>query len=113
MSVLGVTSPHWASKMLGTDYDLFESPTGMRGLAKEDGNRLDILAVDATDEGKGQFRNFIVQCKKEFQEIYVWEVWNDVVANALERYGFRRVTEFRIDAHVDGWKWEQHKRKDE
>lgn len=107
MSVLGVTSPYWASELLGTDYDLFESPTGIRGLAKENGDRLDILAVDTTEEGKGQFRNFIIQCKKEYQEIYVWEVWNLIVEQALERYGFEYVKEFQIDKEVEGLMWKR------
>lgn len=107
MSVLGDTIPDIISAILGTGYLRFQSPMGMNGLAKEEGIHLHILAVDASEKGKGQFREFIQQCKNEYEVISLWEVWNPIVETALQRYGFQRVEEFRIDAVVKGWRWEK------
>ena len=111
MTVLGNTTPDFVSKILGTGYLRFQSPTGINGLAKEEGSHLHILAVDATQEGKGQFRAFIKRCKHEYKSVSVWEVWNPVIEKALERYGFHRVKEFQIDAEVEGWRWKTKSRR--
>lgn len=105
MAVLGITMPDFVSDILGTGFMRFESPTGISGLAKTDDTRLDILAVDATTPGFGQFREFIKQCKSEYESIYIWEVWSPIMHSALERYGFHQIKEFQIDADVEGWRW--------
>jgi hypothetical protein len=89
MSILGVLSPDPFSLLLGTGYERFESPTGLQGLARTSGKRLDLLAVNATEPGRGQFRAFIGQAKHEFETICVWEVWNPLLDLVLQRYGFR------------------------
>jgi len=94
MSVLGITKPDVISELLGTGFHRFYSLTGINGLAKmisED--RLDILAVDATNPGTGQFRAFIEQAKREFATIYLWEVWNPILAEILQRYDFQTCTQ--------------------
>ncbi len=97
MSVLGTTEPHWASAMLGTGYEQFHSPTGINGLAKVNGDRVDILALDARDPGSGQFRTFMDQCKQEFETICIWEVWSPVLRSVLPRYGFSPFSEVDKD----------------
>lgn len=79
--------------MLGTGYSKFESSLGVHGLAKVSEARIDILAVVATKPGKGQFRRFIAAAKNAYQTVVVWEDWNPIVTAALQRYGFRRVSE--------------------
>ena len=89
MSILGVLRPDPFSALLGTGFERFESPTGLHGLARTSGKRLDLLAVNATKPGSGQFRAFIAQAKREFETICVWEVWNPLLDLVLPRYGFR------------------------
>ena len=101
MRVLGQTESHWASAMLGTGYEQFHSPTGINGLAKVNGDRVDILALDARDPGTGQFRIFMDQCKREFETIYIWEVWNPTLRHVLARYGFLPVTEKDLDTEEE------------
>ena len=98
MGVLGITKPDLVSELLGTGFRRFYSSTGINGLAKMIGeDRLDILAVDATNPGTGQFRVFIEQAKKEFATIYLWEVWNPILAETLQRYGFQACTQVDKD----------------
>ncbi len=106
MSVLGITMPDPAGQLLNTGYDRFESETGIHGLAKSEENRLDILAVVAMEEGTGQFREFIKQCKAEYTTVCIWEVWNPQLQEVLPRYGFQRTTEFQVDEVTHGWRWD-------
>ena len=105
MSVLGTTTTSIVSKMLGTGYSNFESPSGVRGLAKTDGDRLDILAVESDIQGAGQFRLFIRLCKQEFRSIYVWHVLNPHMNAILRRYGFLPIQETHDGEVLNGYRW--------
>ncbi len=89
MSVLGATEPHFIGRVLGTGYERFYSETGMNGLAREDGDRLNLLALDASNPGTGQFREFIEQAKKEYKTICIWHVSHEWLKLKLLEYGFR------------------------
>ena len=91
--VLGLTNPDPVGELLGTGYLRFQSPSGIDGLAKENGDRLDLLAVNALVPGIGQFRRFIQRCKREYETICIWEVWNPMLHEILQRYGFRAYSE--------------------
>ncbi len=108
MSVLGATAPDPFGQILGTGYDRFKSPTGMNGLAKVSANRIDILALDATIPGTGQLRNFIDQCKREYETVCIWEVWNPWLHEVLRRYGFRALREADPDTgeELDGYRYD-------
>ena len=95
--VLGELTPDPISVLLGTGFVRFASPTGMNGLAKVHGERLDILALDATAPGTGQLRAFIDQAKREFDTICVWHVWNPLLDGILQRFGFRACVEIDRD----------------
>lgn len=69
-------------------YSAFQSSTGLNGLAKIENGTLSLLAVNATKERTGQFRQFIRQAKWKYKEIEVVEVWNEELRSALLRYGF-------------------------
>ncbi len=88
MSVLGTTYPDPFGAILNTGFERFNSPTGINGLVRVEGGQLEILAVDATKPGTGQFRKFMKQCKQEYEAIIVWEVWNKGLEQVLVRYGF-------------------------
>jgi len=88
MNVLGETHVDIISQLLNTGYERFSSPTGINGLAQIIDGGLDILAVDAGHPGTGQFREFIHQCKIEFDQVVIWEVWNEMLPEVLQRYGF-------------------------
>lgn len=75
-------------KILGTGYNRFSTDHGIKGLAKVNHTRLDLLAIVASRPGTGQFRDFIEDAKKHFDEIVVWEVWNKNLEATLLRYGF-------------------------
>jgi hypothetical protein len=87
-------------------YNRFETPHGVRGLASVTGDRLDILSVEASVPGCGQFRRFIASAKKAFSTISVWEEWNPLLGDILKRYGFRNARILYSDGSAsDGWKW--------
>src|SRR5438094_739910 len=92
-SILGTRIPDWASMTLVTGYFRFKSAIGVKGLAKDDAVRLDLLAVQSTNPGTGQFKRFIEAAKQEYQIICVWHDWNPMLGPMLERYGFRRYSE--------------------
>ena len=106
-SFMGTRKVDPAGQILGTDYDRFESLLGIDGLAKETGDRLEILAVLARNAGTGQFRRFIAECKRHYKTVCIWEDWNPLVADALLRYGFRRSSTHTVEGELlIGWKWE-------
>lgn len=105
-SILGARSPDWAADVLGTGYNRFESPLGVKGLAKDDAVRLDLLAVESTTPGTGQFKRFIKAAKQEYQIIWIWLDWNPILGPILERYGFRRYSEQWNDEELIGLRWD-------
>ncbi len=107
MSVLGQIWTDRIGALLGTNYKRFKSPTGLNGLAKSSGDRLDILAVDATQPGTGQFRRFIKRAKQEYKTICIWEVWNKDLEGILGRYEFNPCDENDPDTHehLTGYRW--------
>lgn len=111
LPVLGPVEPDPIGLILGTGYMRFEAPCGVDGLAKTDaieGGRIDILAVHARTPGKGQFREFIQQCKQHYGTICVWEDWNPAIGPALQRYGFTPETEIQGNGEaVNGWRWDR------
>lgn len=88
MSVLGTTSPDPVGVMLGTRMDRFVSPTGIEGLARATGDRLDVLAVVNPTSESGRFRAFIAAAKIEYKTICVLAIGNRAIYSALLRYGF-------------------------
>lgn len=90
--------PDPVGKMLGTRFDQFRSNVGIDGLARYNGNgMIELLAVHARTPGKGQFRRFIANLKKEYKTICVWEISNPLLETVLPRYGFKR--EVTIDSN--------------
>jgi hypothetical protein len=77
-------------------------------LAKENGNRLDLLAFNALIPGLGQFRRFIQRCKREYETICIWEVWNSWLPEVLQRYGFRAYSEMDRDTGepLEGYRYD-------
>jgi|SRR3974390_1069904 len=98
--MLGPNSLHWASKLLKTHYREFHSPFGIDGLAKETngGKTLSILAVHTQQRRQGRFRSFMEEAKKEYTEIFVWEISNPILENALKRYGFSHTSHTEWDS---------------
>lgn len=105
--VLGILDDDPIALVLGTGYMRFSSPSGIDGLAKRDGTRLDILAVIATKPGTGQFRKFISRCKVRFETVCVWHDFNPQIGEALARYGFHPETDIAADGEtLTGWRWD-------
>lgn len=99
MSALGTISPDPVGVMLGSNMKRFTSPTGLEGLARDNGDRLDVLAVINPTKMTGCFRAFISQAKLEYKTICVLAVDNHIVRSALLRYGF--VADVEIDQFGD------------
>jgi hypothetical protein len=88
VSVLGKTFPDPMGLILVTRFERFTSPTGIEGLARATGDRLDVLAVINPTEERGRFRAFIAQAKSEYRTICALHVENPALHSALLRYGF-------------------------
>lgn len=102
--VIGETIP-WRPE-LGDVFQAFSTPT-IHGLAFVKGDRLDILAVSASNPGHGDFGRFLRECMKSYRTIGIWEIWNGSLAAMLRRYGFRDVKEV-IDADLcTGMRWDK------
>lgn len=91
--VIGALRPYrLAAEVLGegaiTGFELFESDTGVGGLAKVNGSELHILALHSNIEGVGQFRDFIAKCQQHYQFIRLWTIMNELLPSILARYGF-------------------------
>ncbi len=108
MTPLGKTHLAPVSAILGTSFHEFNSPYGIEGLAWDQVERVDILAVLARKPGTGQFRSFIKACQEHWTEINVLEDWNPMVGEALARYGFKRFERSEWDGEkVKGWQWKK------
>jgi hypothetical protein len=105
-SVLGVLTLDWAGMMLGTGFNRFTSPFGVKGLAKDDAVRLDLLAVESTIPSTGQFKRFIQAAKEQYQIICIWHDWNPGVGPMLQRWGFQRYREQWQGEDLIGWRWD-------
>lgn len=107
-TILGELTLDPVSQVLGTGYLRFQSPTGIDGLAKVKENRLDLLAFNALVPGVGQFRRFIGRCKREYETICIWEVWNPWLHEVLQRYGFRAYSEVDrdTDERLEGYRYD-------
>lgn len=101
LTLLGKKSHQVFGVYIGKEYYNFESPTGLCGLCKCTKERIDLVAVYASQKGQGQCRDFIAQAKKNWKEIRVLEIWNYDLADALNRYGFKK---FEENGEV-GMKW--------
>lgn len=77
---------------MNTGYQRFTHTSGVQGLAKVTGKRLDLLAVVSSHPGAGEFRAFIADAKKHFDVIAIWEIWEPLLDGILQRYGFTRTT---------------------
>lgn len=75
-----------------------------------EGDRIDILALDARDPGTGQFRTFMDQCKREYETICIWEAWNVVLREVLLRYGFRFCSEVQKGESLKGYRYDAGQR---
>lgn len=92
--------------MLGTHFCRFQSATGVKGLAKDDAVRLDLLAVESSSPGTGQFKRFIEVAKQQYQIICIWHDWNPMLRPMLERWGFRRYSEQWNGEDLIGLRWD-------
>lgn len=106
-AILGIISPDPVALELGTGYSKFHSPAGTKGLAKEQGDRLDILAVESQTPGTGQFKSFIEGCKAQYSTVCVWLDWNPEIGQRLSKWGFSRVREQQLDEVLEGWRWDE------
>jgi hypothetical protein len=86
-------------------FQAFRTPS-IHGLAAVRGDRLDILAVAATNPGHGDFSRFLDECQKNYQTIGIWEIWNGSLAVMLRRRGFREVREELDGDLVSGLRWD-------
>lgn len=95
-------------KILGTQMMKFESVCGVGGLARENGDCIELLAVASFIEGKGMFRDFIALCKQHYKTICIWHVDNPKLPPALLRYGFQ--PDLMIDRFgftMKGFRWDK------
>lgn len=101
--------PDPIANMLGTRFNRFETAVGIEGLAREDHpEKIEVLAVASTDEGKGQFRSFIELLKQHYKIICIWHDMNPILTEALKRYGFEHeVTVDEFGELLTGWRWER------
>lgn len=108
MNPLGELQPDGVSLILGTGMSQFVSPYGVAGLAKITDKRVDILAVQAAIPGTGQFRRFIHECKKEFDFIGIWAIFNPVLISILHRYGFHPYQDVFVGGEIiEGMVWKK------
>lgn len=98
---------------LGTGYGRFESPFGIHGLARiKTPGKLELLAVAANEQGKGNFRKFIAACKECYDCICIWECWNPLLDEILPRYNFWHAQQIDNDGErVKGWRWSKAREK--
>lgn len=113
-AVLGETRPDPIGEMLAemfktenTGFIQFQNSFGISGLAKEVDGTLEILAVEASEPGTGQFRKFINLAKNTYPRILILEVWNKTLDKTLERYGFTKWEAVEEGEKLTGREWKK------
>lgn len=95
--------------LMDTGFTSFVSLAGCHGLAKEDPETrtLDVLAVNATRPGTGQFRRFVAQAQASYDRVRFWhELYTTPHSSqALKRYGFTPWMVVVGNESVNGWEW--------
>ncbi len=86
---------------------LFESPFGISGLAREENSFLEILAIEASQPGTGQFFRFLRRAQAFYSEILILEVWNPRFDKRLEALGFEKTEIEREGEKITGRVWKR------
>lgn len=81
------------SKIKGVDaspYMNFESPYFVDGLVYEmhAGKTVNFLAINSKFPGNGDFRKFMIELKKTYDFILIWDILNPVFLEILHKYEF-------------------------
>jgi hypothetical protein len=105
LPVLGMLSPDPYADLLNTGFYRFESKSGLCGLARKIDDGIEILVVDAHPPGKGQFRQFITDCKREYASILIIEILNPWLSGVLARYGFTQWSGLKEMEYLEGMLW--------
>ena len=82
---LGIITPDPIVRMLGPGYMHFASPFGIKGVARESANRVDLLAVASVAEGTSHFRAFTHHCQATMTP-FVFGRFGTMLRAALRRY---------------------------
>jgi len=109
--ILGPLTPDPFGKLFSTSFQNFDAPTGIDGLCKITGDKLELLAVYSEHDGQGNFRRFIADCKTHFATICIWQVDSRILQACLPRYGFRTWSEKQQVSGewqvLDGFRWDK------
>lgn len=108
--VIGRLTPYPTALILGTGFSIFDC-TNWNGLARVDGERIDILAISTAPVGAGYCRKFFGQLKDAYMTIKVYAIENEILREALLRWGFTPFKEADIlmpgqeEAWIEGLQW--------
>lgn len=98
--------PDPTGEALNTGMMRFEGRHDIHGLVRPSIGKLEFLVLHSLYEGQGNLRKFLNDAKARATEIYVWHVWNPVLAKALQRYGFIEASQTEPDGEVvKGYAW--------
>ena len=101
-----VWAPDPVGVALGTGFMRFQTRFGLDGLAKMNGDTLEVLAVHTMRPRQGRFRDFITAAKSTFKAVAVLDIWEPIVEAALTRYGFTKFSRTESDGErLTGMIW--------
>lgn len=110
-SIFKSWDPDPTGLLLGTGFMRFTTGIGIDGLALEYSDSIDILAVYSNIEGRGNFRKFMSELKRHYNQVRVLHIMEPIVAKALKNYGFLEVTAIMPDGEkVEGLEWNKEVR---
>lgn len=72
------------------EFPAFTHWSGCHGLARMSPVQLEVLSVHATKPRTGQLRVFVKSAQDRFNRVIFIQVQNQILAQALFRYGFRK-----------------------
>jgi len=81
--------PNELDALFDTGFNEFVAPGGVHGLARIDGDELEVLAVEVDHPGQGHFRAFIAAAKEAFRVVRVLAIMNQGLYSVLQRYDFK------------------------
>jgi hypothetical protein len=104
--VLGVLAPYTAPWEPGVPPSWGEySAAGVFGLARVDGDRVQVLALFALREGAGAGGRFLAALQVAYRVVEILEVGSSVLAGMLLRRGFVPFRSGEGSDAVNGYRW--------
>jgi N-acetylglutamate synthase-like GNAT family acetyltransferase len=83
----------------------------INGFARVERRTIEILAIEAEHQGRGDGGRFFASLQAIYREIIVWEIYNQRLRAMLARRGFVRMSGVYHGERLTGMRWRRPERR--